>query len=220
MRKALVNRSGLAALFVTTPCAMAPFTPPVFAAPPAATDEHASPRPRVSLYFDVTRSKCRTDLKKPLSQLSEHETITYFCKMQTGYELTITYHGTSVAISFKRVADRSTAKPQLGAGYDIGDSVEWRGTRAGQSFVPDAAILRLKTKGADGRMGAVLAVMRVEGAQICPAAYIDALANKDANMLARSASDEAAKNFRCGSDQAKIIGVATPLAQETTAHAP
>jgi len=37
-------------------------------------------------------------------------------------------------------------------------------------------------------------------------AYIDVKANPDANELARKAADEAARGFKCGKDEVKVIG--------------
>jgi hypothetical protein len=37
-------------------------------------------------------------------------------------------------------------------------------------------------------------------------AYIDVKANPNANELARKAADEIARDFKCGADEAKVIG--------------
>jgi hypothetical protein len=37
-------------------------------------------------------------------------------------------------------------------------------------------------------------------------AYIDVKANPDANALARKTADEAARGFKCGTDEVKVIG--------------
>lgn len=51
-----------------------------------------------------------------------------------------------------------------------------------------------------------------EGERIsCPVAYVDALANKDANTLARQVADERAAGFVCGVDRPEFVGERGPL---------
>ena len=53
---------------------------------------------------------------------------------------------------------------------------------------------------------AMLAVTRLPPGQVCHIAYVDAVANPNANELARQAADEFARGFACGKDEVKIIG--------------
>ena len=52
----------------------------------------------------------------------------------------------------------------------------------------------------------MLAVTRLPPGPVCHVAYIDVQANPNANQLARQAADEAARGFKCGTDEVKIIG--------------
>jgi len=52
----------------------------------------------------------------------------------------------------------------------------------------------------------MLAVTRLPPGAVCHVAYIDAQANPNPNELARKAADELARNFKCGSDEVKVIG--------------
>jgi len=52
----------------------------------------------------------------------------------------------------------------------------------------------------------MLAVTRLSPGPVCHVAYVDVLANRDANDLARKAADEVARDFKCGSDAVQIIG--------------
>ncbi len=52
----------------------------------------------------------------------------------------------------------------------------------------------------------LLAVTRLPPGAVCHVAYVDVKANPNANELARKAADEAARNFNCGKDEAKVIG--------------
>jgi hypothetical protein len=171
-----------------------------------------------SVYSNIARAKCQMSPKKLLSQVEEHETITYTCRTQTGYDLLLAFRGTSVGVSVKAQKALWPKEAQLGAGYDIGDTVEWRGRGIGAAFAPEAAILRLKSRGDDVRILSVLGVLRIEGEQICAAAFIDAGANKDANLMARATADEIIGQFQCGRDRPKIIGARTELAAEIAAY--
>ena len=53
---------------------------------------------------------------------------------------------------------------------------------------------------------AMLAVTRLPPGPVCHIAYVDAVANRNANELARKAADELARTFDCGKDEVKIIG--------------
>ena len=60
----------------------------------------------------------------------------------------------------------------------------------------------------DGRPIAkpMLVVTRLAPGAVCHVAYVDVLANPDANELARKAADEIARDFKCGKDQVKTVG--------------
>ena len=52
----------------------------------------------------------------------------------------------------------------------------------------------------------LLVVSRLPPGAVCPVAYVDSGANPDADELAQKAADEIARDFKCGQDQAKILG--------------
>lgn len=56
------------------------------------------------------------------------------------------------------------------------------------------------------RTRAMLVVTRLPPGAVCHVAYVDAVANIDANALARKAADELARGFDCGKDQVGIVG--------------
>jgi hypothetical protein len=49
-------------------------------------------------------------------------------------------------------------------------------------------------------------VTRLPPGAVCHVAYIDGIANPDANDLARKAADETARGFDCGKDKVKAFG--------------
>ncbi|MCA1383676.1 hypothetical protein [Bradyrhizobium sp. BRP23] len=53
---------------------------------------------------------------------------------------------------------------------------------------------------------AMLVVTRLPPGPVCHVAYVDAIANPNANELARKAADDLARGFACGKDEVKIIG--------------
>jgi hypothetical protein len=93
-------------------------------------------------------------------------------------------------------------------------TVEWR---LDDSRKPIAAILRWiienpdpqtdrSTKAFQGQVLVISKVAQKEDGDGCVVGYVDALANADANTLARRIADERAASFRCGTDQASYHG--------------
>jgi hypothetical protein len=99
-------------------------------------------------------------------------------------------------------------------------TIEWRFRRVDGRDVPYATIVRFYTTSSaakgkaadsdgnrgDGNRGEVLIVTKVTPTEACQLALIDARANADAIMLARSAADELTAAFDCKSDQPRIVG--------------
>jgi len=167
----------------------------------------------VSAYSDVSRAKCASSGKAT----GDDAPVTNRCKMLDDLTLIAVYEGAIVRISVLRNGEDTGLR--LGAGYDVGEKLEWRGRRRDQKFEPEAAILRLIERTGDKTYASVLAVLRVEDGKICPAAWLDVEATPHANAVARQIADDAAGKFHCGSDAARVIGNDTELVQETIARA-
>jgi len=90
----------------------------------------------------------------------------------------------------------------------LGAKIEWRVSNDEGRWLPFATILRYFTAKPDGSEGEgqVLVVTKVEPGNTCHVAYIDALANPDANELARNAADERARDFDCETDTVEPVG--------------
>lgn len=58
--------------------------------------------------------------------------------------------------------------------------------------------------------GRVLVVTRLPPGPVCHIGYVDALANANANALAREVSDRLARDFKCGKDKAAFAGKVSP----------
>jgi hypothetical protein len=75
-------------------------------------------------------------------------------------------------------------------------TVEWRFVRRGEKQLPYAIIVRFHTL-SPGQKGDVLVVLKVGAQETCHVAHIDAEANANAIVLARSIADEKARGFDC-----------------------
>jgi len=147
---------------------------------------------------------------------SDDAPVTRRCKMLDDLTLIAVYEGSAVRISVLRNGEDTGLR--LGAGYDVGEELEWRGRRLGR-FEPAAAILRLIERTGNKSYASVLAILRVEDGKICPAAWLDVEATPHANAVARQIADDAAGKFHCGTDAARVIDKDTELIQETIARA-
>lgn len=90
----------------------------------------------------------------------------------------------------------------------LGAKIEWRVSNDEGRWLPFATILRYFTTKPDGSEGEgqVLVVTKVAPGATCHVAYIDALANPDANALAQKVADEKARDFDCEKDAAETVG--------------
>jgi hypothetical protein len=80
---------------------------------------------------------------------------------------------------------------------------------------PFATIMRWKVKRAadmeNGELrGRALVVTRLPPGPVCHVGYVDALANPNANELAREIADRHARDFACGKDKPIVLGKITP----------
>jgi hypothetical protein len=90
---------------------------------------------------------------------------------------------------------------------NLGAKLEWRLSNAKGYFFPIATIVRYHTANVETgeNKGQVLVVTQLAEGNSCHIAYVDALANKDANELARAAADKSGK-FNCAKDEPEVIG--------------
>ena len=82
-------------------------------------------------------------------------------------------------------------------------TLEWRFVIRDDKPAPYAMIARYFTK-ADSKRGQVLVVTRVTDTEACHVAYIDAVANPNAIVLARRIADERARKFDCKGDPVRV----------------
>jgi hypothetical protein len=136
------------------------------------------------------------------------------CHGVDGTPFLITEGDARMSVTFGGVGPGSLpAFQSFGPFNSLGDVVEWR-IEGGRSF---ATILRWHLDaGEGGAPGQVLVVSKVgEGRSPgCVIAYVDALANSDANVLAREAADRIAPNADCTIHVPFYYGVRGPNAGE------
>ena len=105
-----------------------------------------------------------------------------------------------------RSTEEKAAQQTLPPFNRLGEKIEWRVSNAEGQWKPFATILRFFTQREEGENeNQILVVTRVEEGATCHVAYVDALANPDANELARRAADEKAPDFDCA-DEPEFVG--------------
>jgi hypothetical protein len=129
-----------------------------------------------------------------------------------------------MTVSFgPRAKDEPAAAETLQGFNDVYKArIEWRFVHQAGRSKPFAAVVRwstslldespeaLNSPGPKTINGKVLVVTRLGTGAVCHVGYVDALANRDAAMLARKIADERARTFRCGIDKPVILGATGP----------
>ncbi len=125
------------------------------------------------------------------------------CDGLPGYPVFVDWTGLKTYVSVGPDAAKRRAAAQtlavsnsLFEGNSTRTTVEWRFIVRNGRTVPYATIVRYFTQSPAGR-GETLVIMRVTDRETCHVAYVDALANKDAIVLAREIADERARSFDC-----------------------
>ncbi|MDB5621643.1 MAG: hypothetical protein JWR39_206 [Devosia sp.] len=89
----------------------------------------------------------------------------------------------------------------------LGPKLEWRLSNVSGRWLPIATIVRYHTANPETGVDSneILVVSQIAQGNSCHIAYVDALANPDANELARAAADKAG-DFDCALDEVEIVG--------------
>jgi hypothetical protein len=141
------------------------------------------------------------------------------CKGLAGMAVLVSAGDQRMTMSFgPRAGDEPAAGQTLQRFNDVYKArIEWRFARAPSGRIqPFAAIVRWSTvlpdesAGPKPASGKVLVVTRLGPHGVCHVGYVDALANRDADVLARKIADERARAFRCDADKPIILGETGP----------
>lgn len=161
-----------------------------------ATPAHAAFN---SAYTDIDLNEC-------LVLEADDFGASWSCPGYKGYPLMVTEGDLRFSLIYgfgARMADGQTLPPF----NHLGEKLEWRLSNDLGRWMPIATIVRYHTAdpetGED--KGQVLVVTQLVEGNSCHIAYIDALANDNANELAREAAD-ASGDFDCASDEVEIVG--------------
>jgi hypothetical protein len=130
------------------------------------------------------------------------------CQGLKGIPVMVTEGDLRMFVSYGLTSTTEKAAEQtLGPFNRLGDKIEWRVSNAEGYWKPFATILRFFTKREEGETeGQVLVVTKIAPGATCQIAYIDALANPDANELARKTADTKAKDFDCETGEPEYVG--------------
>jgi hypothetical protein len=175
-----------------------------FALIPAANAQTFS-----SSYTSTAPKDCRS-LGKP-SKLDG--STTQLCPGKSGLVVLISEGDLRETVSVGRSHEAAAKEPAAETGFgpfnSTAHTIEWRAVDG----MPFAIIQRwliadidAPDKGGRPTTKPILAVTRLPPGAVCHVAYIDGQANRNANDLAWQAADEFARDFKCGTDETKVIG--------------
>jgi len=152
-----------------------------------------------STYTKINLEECSI-----FRQDAESASMSWFCPALPGEALYVAEGDLRFFVSHGPAAEAQVAASQTLPMFNrINDTLEWRLGPDGRAF---ATILRWFTEFDDGRVGQVLVVTRIADDGVCHVAYVDALANPNANALARQAADTLSAGFNCETQRPVIVG--------------
>ena len=153
-----------------------------------------------SAYTDINLDQC-------LVLDSDDFGSSWSCPGYKGYPLMVTESDLRFGLAYGFNLDKEVGAQSVPPFNTLGPKIEWRLSNALARWMPIATIVRYHTAdpetGEDS--GQVLVVTQLVEGNICQIAYIDAVANADANDLARQAADTSG-DFNCPSDEPEKIG--------------
>jgi hypothetical protein len=130
------------------------------------------------------------------------------CPGYKGYPLKITEGDLRFSLAYGFGDNNENGHQTLSPFNRLGPKLEWRLSNASGRWLPVATIVRYFL--ADPETGEdknqVLVVSQIAEGNSCHIAYVDALANPDANILAQGAADKAG-DFDCLNDEPETIGI-------------
>lgn len=129
------------------------------------------------------------------------------CPGYKGYPMLVSEGDLRFSIRYGFNIDKEPRGQTLSPFNNLGPKLEWRLSNASGRWLPVATIVRYHTADpvTGENKGQVLVVTQLAEGNSCHIAYIDALANDNANELAREAADKAGK-FDCANDEVETIG--------------
>ena len=175
----------------------------VLAAAPAFAEDNQSAYTRIDL------AACREEAPDPDDPL---ESGSWWCDGYGGMPVLVTEGDLRFMVSYGADAGHERAAGQTLPPFNtIGETLEWRLRRGDDGALhPFATILRFFTDAPNPgeRKGQFLVITRLGGpGQICQMGWVDALANPDANAVAREVADNGAGDFDCATGEPLAFGL-------------
>lgn len=129
------------------------------------------------------------------------------CPGYKGYPLMVTEGDLRFSLGYGFNIGKNRFFQTLPPFNHLGGKLEWRLSNDLGRWMPIATIVRYFTADPESGedKGQVLVVTQLVDGNTCHIAYVDAVANKDANELARAAAD-ASGDFDCDKDEIETIG--------------
>jgi hypothetical protein len=158
----------------------------------------------MSTYTDINLDEC-------LVLDADDFGASWACPGYRGYPLMVQEGDLRFSLQYGFNVDKNNAGFQtLPPFNELGSKLEWRLSNALGRWMPIATIVRYHTADPETGVnkGQVLVVTKIKEGHTCHIAHIDALANADANELARQAADKAG-DFNCLTDEVDVIGAFT-----------
>lgn len=147
------------------------------------------------------------DLDQCLVLEADDFSVVWSCPGYKGYPLKVSEGDLRFSLQYGFDPDDSSGFQTLPPFNHLGPKLEWRLSNELGRWMPIATIVRYFTAdpetGED--KGQVLVVTQLLDGNSCHIAYVDALANANANELAREAADKAG-DFDCATDEVEVIG--------------
>ena len=165
-----------------------------------------------SAYTDTDSSNCITLAAEP------GDSAELACPGYKGYPLLIRDGDLRMFVSYGFDARDEMAASQTMPGFNtIGEKLEWLiADHPDLGEQPVASILRYHLDRSEGFIPdtQVLVVTRIEPGNTCHVAYIDALANRNANVLARQAAADLVPGWDCRTMEIRRVGNLDPHTAE------
>ena len=170
-------------------------------------------------YTTIDLKSCKK-LPVPKEEVEGDPGAAWWCAGPKGYKILISEGDLRTMVSYGKKAQEQRAATQTLGHFNsifVDDTteratLEWRVRYSKGKWVPFATILRYHTYDGDQDpplRGQVLVIAKVgpkAGTDACHVAYIDALANQDANTLAQQTADEMAETFDC-TKEPEVVGL-------------
>ena len=162
---------------------------------------------------EPTSAYTKFDFDKSCKVYKEYELgVSAKCEGYKGYPVYFEEGDLRQSLRFGHVRQDERQWESFASFNQINDTIEWRLDKG----KPFATVLRWFIQGYDPETGDItkkdtqILVVSTVGATAnpvsCVVGYVNASANKNANLLARQIADQLAPDFKCGSDMPKFHG--------------